>query len=640
MTIASLAAIQAWRDRRRVLLRDVYMPSPRVTLSEWADRNRVLSRAASAEPGQYRTDRAEYLRGIADAITGPAQQIVVMKAGQVGYSELLCNAIGYYADADPCSVLLVVPTIEFGRAFSTDRIATMFAATARLRAKISAVKSRDSQQTMLHRTWPGGYLQIVGANAPSGLSSRPIRVVICDELDRFPPSAGVEGDPVSLAFKRSVTYGVRRKLIIGSTPTIKGVSRIEKAFEKSSRQYYEVPCPHCGVFQRLVWSGLHWEKGNPESAAYVCIATEDRPGCGVVIEETQKAAMVRAGRWVPEDPSADVVGFAVNSLYSPWQDWPSTVREWLAAQGHVEELKHFVNGTLGEVWDEAGEQIPAHVLFERLEEYAAPVPDGVACVVAGVDVQSDALIASAWGFGVGEESWLIADILIPGDTASAGGPWIELDRWLHQAWESEYGIPMGIDVAFVDSGYATKAVYGFTRDRIRRRIYASKGANTEGAMLLSAPKRLHSDGGQVILFTVGTSTAKDSINSKLRVPAPGPGYVHLPGNVADREFIEEITSEKKVTRYDKAHRPIRSWMLARSGVANHRLDCFVYALAALAFLGPRALREMADRVEKLRAAGAAKREQEKKKTGAESPVPESPPAKPEKPPNWVNRWKR
>ncbi len=316
----------------------VLRPPPRLTVSQWADEYRRLSPESAAEPGRWRTDRAPYQRGIMDAVNDPTvREIVVMKSAQVGWTEILGNIVGFHVDRDPAPILLIQPTLEMAEAWSKDRLAPMVRDTPALKGKIKDARSRDSGNTLLHKQFPGGHVTIAGANSPAGLASRPIRVVLCDEVDRYPPSAGTEGDPISLARKRSTTFW-NRKLLMGSTPTVKDASRIEAAFLASDQRYFLVPCPHCGTEDRLRWQHVRWPEGRPEEAHYVC------PHCGAVIEDTDKLRMLESGRWEASTEFNGVAGFHLSELYSPWVTFGAMARAFteaaLRAVGSISFARH------------------------------------------------------------------------------------------------------------------------------------------------------------------------------------------------------------------------------------------------------------------------------------------------------------
>lgn len=298
-------------------LAKIIAPPPDLTVSQWADLYRRLSAESSAEPGQWRTDRAPYQREIMDAIHDPAvETVVVMSSAQIGKTEFLLNITGYHIDYDPAPILMVMPTKELAEAYSKDRLAPMIRDTPALQAKVKDVRSRDSGNTLLHKKFPGGHITLVGANSPSGLASRPIRILLADEVDRFPISAGTEGDPLTLAEKRTKTFWNKKKVFV-STPTVKGVSRIETAFLNSSREEWCLPCPNCGEYQPLTWAQIHFE-----DVTHRCLC------CGTRHNEFKWKA--GEGKWVAKEPAARVRGFHLSGLISPWECW-----EKIIVNGHL-----------------------------------------------------------------------------------------------------------------------------------------------------------------------------------------------------------------------------------------------------------------------------------------------------------------
>ena len=228
-----------------------------------------------------------------DACSDPTvKEVVVMAGAQLGKSEALLNIIGYHRDHDPCPILMLQPTESMAQSFSKDRVASgLLRSTPCLFGKVKDPRARDSNNTTLHKVFPGGSISLVGANSPAGLASRPIRIVLADEVDRFPASAGSEGDPLSLARKRTSTFW-NRKIIAVSTPTIKGVSRIEDAYEKSDKREYYVPCKHCEHEQTLKWASVRWVDRDPDTASYLC------DECATLWTDADRRWSVRNGRWV------------------------------------------------------------------------------------------------------------------------------------------------------------------------------------------------------------------------------------------------------------------------------------------------------------------------------------------------------
>ncbi|SEG36945.1 phage terminase large subunit family protein, partial [Jhaorihella thermophila] len=340
-------------------------PDPWLTVSEWADRHRWLSSRASAEPGRYRTDRTPYMRAIMDALSPghSAQRVVFMKAAQVGATEAGNNWIGFVIHHAPGPMLAVQPTVELAKRNSRQRIDPLIEESPALKERVRPARARDSGNTQLSKEFAGGVLVMTGANSAVGLRSMPARYVFLDEVDAYPASADEEGDPVALAEARSLTFAHRRKVFLVSTPTIRGLSRIEREYEASDQRRFFVPCPHCGAMQWLRFERLRWEKGKPETAAYHCDACEEP------IEEHHKPAMLAAGEWraTAKPRDARTVGFHLSALYSPpgWKSWADIARDKEAAAGSDEAERVFRNTVLGETWIETGDAPDWQRIAER-----------------------------------------------------------------------------------------------------------------------------------------------------------------------------------------------------------------------------------------------------------------------------------
>lgn len=573
-----------WQDRQKAAalwraICDGWQPRPALSVSQWADTNRILDSSTSAEPGRWRTDRTPYLREIMDRLSDrdPVQIVVVMAGSQLGKSEAGNNWVGSVMDSTPGPMLMVQPTVEDAEAYSKQRIAPMIAASPALREKVAEPRSRDSGNTLLLKEFPGGFLKMVGSNAPSKLASTPIRFVFLDEIDRFPLDSGGEGDPVSLAYRRTATFP-NRKLLLTSTPTVEGFSRIETAYLETDRRQYWVPCPRCGEFQVLHFrptdtasGGVRWDSGAPHLAWYECDHCRGR------IENHEKTTMLARGTWIAgAESKAGAVGYHLSSLYSPhgWVSWGMIATEFLSASKDPEKLKVFANTLLAETWKAGdGAQVKADGLAKRAERYAAPVPAPVLILTAGVDVQDDRLEVEVVGWGPGEESWSIAWHALSGDPT---GPavWRDLDEFLRREWQG-VGCTHRIRAVAVDSGYATQDVYRFCKGKESRRIWAVKGHDGPRPVWPKQPRR----GARIApMYSVGVDTAKDSIYARLRVEPPGPGALHFPDSHPSA-YYEQLTAERRqVTLY--RGRELRKW-IKPPGRRNEALDCRVYAYAAL-----------------------------------------------------------
>ena len=571
-------------------------PPPSLTVAQWADAYRMLSPEASSEPGRWQTSRAPHLKAIMDALTDPTiEEIVFMKSAQVGGTEVLLNAVGYTIDLDPCPALLIQPTLEMGESFSKDRLEPMLRDTPVLQKKISQNR-RDATSTIRHKVFAGGHVTIAGANSAAGLASRPIRKVFADEVDRWDVSVGDEGDPLALAWKRSTTFW-NRQLVVVSTPGVKGVSRIERRYEASDQRRCFVACPHCAHRHVLAWRYVKFEGDDPDTACLVC------PACGAQIDEAGRALMLADPEWRASAPFRGIAGFHIWEAYSPWRRLADIVADFLVAKRAPDTLQVFVNTSLGETWEEQGEQTEGHVLLARREPYAAPVPAGACFLTMGVDVQDDRLEALVIGWGPGEESWIIETRVLPGDPQRPE-PWRAVDALLSTSFAHASGAMLQIGATCIDTaGHRTQFAYDYVRLHLHQRVYGIIGRDGSDRPIVSSPS--HKGSGterrKVDLYTVGVDPTKALIYSRLRVTEPGPGYVHLPlGHQVgeeyragvDEEFVAQVTSEKLVTKH-KNGVPRRIWVPMRP--RNEALDMFVYAIAALRLARPN-LTELAARL--------------------------------------------
>jgi phage terminase large subunit GpA-like protein len=552
-------------------------PRPMTTVSAWADKYRILTSKGSGEPGQWRTDRTPYLREIMDNLsaTSAVQRVVLMFSAQIGKTEVGLNWIGYVMHHAPAPMLVVLPTLEVRKRWVRQRLDPLLTETPAIRALFDARRARDAGNAEDMKDFPGGMLVIGGANSAASLSSMPIRYVLCDEVDRFPWEVGAEGDPLGLIDERTKTFP-RRKVLLVSTPTIKGASRIEAEYEKSDMREYHVPCPHCNELQVLRWRRPDGGYGLVHNSAtgavyYHCI------GCGERIDEHHKPAMLAAGRWIARHPERAVRGYWLSGLYSPLGlgfTWAELWEKWQEAHGDTANLKRFVNTTLGESWEEQGDSIEDVALIARLEDYPERLP--AMLTSAGVDVQKDRVEASIVKWGLGEEAWLVDHVILPGDTARPE-VWVDLDATLKDA---------GVQIAAVDSGYNTSMVYDFCR--LRRWAIPVKGVTGMGRPLVEDEKRRRQrlrrkskTGVQV--EPLGVDQGKALIYARLKLPAPGKGYIHFPrAPEFDDEYFAQLAAEKLVTKI-RGTRPFAEWVQTRP--RNEALDCLLYALAAMRLSG-------------------------------------------------------
>lgn len=557
-------------------------PDPLLNISEWADKYRVLSQKASAEPGKWRTSRTPYLKEIMDCLSpySGIERVVFMKGAQVGGTEVGNNFLGYIVHLSPGPVMLVMPTVDGAKRTSKTRIDPMFAAIPELKGVISDRRSKDASNTTLMKEFQGGVLVLTGANSAIGLRSMPVRYIFLDEIDAYKGDVEGEGDPVNLAIKRTSTFN-RRKIFMVSTPTVQSVSRIEYEYEQSDQRHYMVPCPYCNKRQSLKWKQVHWENEDPLTAVYIC------EHCGTIIEEHLKTWMLENGAWEKSNPSSKIAGFHLSSLYSPvgWFSWADAVKQFLDAKNKDNLLKVWVNTVLGETWLEKGEAPEWQILFDKREDYPQEIiPSGGLFLTAGADVQKDRIECEVVAWGRNRESWSVGYFIINGDTARED-VWNELTEFSRRYFEHSSGAMLPISRFAIDSGFATQQVYNWVRKQPLNFAMAIKGTDS-GVTPLGLPTKvdLNINGKKLRrgarVWAVGTSILKSELYQFLRLtqnedesfPA---GYCHFPKY--DSEYFKQLTAEQLVTKVVRGYQK-REWQKTRE--RNEALDCRVYARAA------------------------------------------------------------
>ncbi|MCD8355874.1 MAG: phage terminase large subunit family protein [Clostridia bacterium] len=561
-------------------------PPERMTLSEWADKYRYLSSESAAEPGKWRTDRAPYQREPMDAIADPhTKKVILMWASQMGKTDCaILNTVGYYMHREPAPIMILQPTVEMAETTSKNRLSPMLRDTPVL-AELTKNKSRDKNNTIQEKQYPGGYIVLQGANSPAALASRPIRILCADEIDRYPPSAGNEGDPLLLAQKRMTAFW-NAKEVCTSTPTIKGASRIETEYEHSTKEVWNVPCPACGEYQQLTWAKIKFDEerfreGNDQEVFCEC------EHCGVVSSEHEWKKLFGQGKYIAEHPKRKARGFYANGLANAFTEWREIVNDFIVAydeskKGNINPMKTWTNTVMAQTWDDDGVQLDDDDLITRLEDYGAQVPDGVIALTAGIDTQDDRFEYEIVGWGVGKESWGIETGKVYGDLKQKE-VWERLDQILLKSWTKADGTRLTLTAACMDSGgHFTNEVYRFCLARWGRNVWAIKGGHGMDTPYISPPSK--NNRVKVPLFTLGVDTGKCLVYDRLKIKHPGPGYCHFPKGEElgyNEMYFKGLTAEKKVMTYKKGHATYE-WVLKEQGFRrNEPLDMRDYAQAAV-----------------------------------------------------------
>ena len=564
-------------------------PPEDLTVTGWAEAHRRLSSESAAEPGPWRTERTPYLREIMDSFTDPkVSHIVVWAASQVGKSEFMNNAIGYIIDQDPGSILFIQPTTIDAKDYSKLRIAPMIRDCPTLKKKVAASKSRDSGNTILQKTFPGGILTMCGSTEAHALCSKPIRYIFGDERDRWAASAGNEGDPWDLAMARQTTF-YNAKAVEVSTPTVKGASNIEAAYATGTMERWKSKCPHCGGYHEIQWKDIRYEYeekavGDSKtyiigSIFYIC------PGCGCISDEfTMKR---QPAKWVADNPDAYLNGcrsFKLNAFVSQWATWESIILKFLKAQGNSKKLQVVYNTCFGELWEDRGDLEDEDSLMARREEYPAELPDGVLVLTCGVDTQDDRLEFEVVGHGHFGETWGIKKGIImgrPDDEAV----WTALDDVLDHTYRFEDGLGLHISMTFVDEGgHFTQEVRMQCRNRIGKKVFCIKGMPGQDRPFTGPPKQMKITVRNIAVGTcwqyqLGVDSGKQIIMDNIRVKTPGAKYCHFPRrDDYGPGYFAGLLSEHLV--YEAKNKHPWQWKKIPGHERNEVLDCRNYALAA------------------------------------------------------------
>ena len=592
-----------------------FAPPPRIDTAEWAAKYRHI--AKGPERGLWRNERTPYLVEPMRCASShmPYERVVLWFATQLGKSEVLYNSVMQRIHTDPQDMMMVQPTLQDAQDHSAQRFLPTIMQTPAMHGKVAVRKSRDESTSWRSRSIQGGFTVFFGgANSAASLASKPLGFAVADEVDKWPADVDNEGPPLGLLEERMSNFS-RRKLIIASTCNIKGQSVIEAEYLASDQRKYNVPCPHCGEAQVLLWGsktdwGLKWlksagGKARPETAVYIC------RHCGAAIEEHRKEYMLSNGIWIPDAPGAGMgkrAGFWLNKLYSPlgWKGWPALVEEWEKAQearlvGNSSPLKKFLNSSLAETWEETGQGGDSKALAARAEDYElGVVPRGGLMTAMGVDTQPDRLEARVWAFGRGEESWLVARHIIYGDPnldeGTEGSPWTRLTEIRRTPVMHMSGAQMMVEATCVDTGgHNTHAVYSYCRNHAQASVLAIKGSSLTNQPVIGKPKMVDvSWRGKTLprglkLWPIGTDTAKHLLYGRMRVTQVGPGYVHTPKALLGTDEYEQMTAARlmPVTVQGKAG---MRW-ITPAGKREEGGDCMVYAYAAACYLGIQTFRE-------------------------------------------------
>jgi len=561
-------------------LTDAIKPDSRIPIAEWAETYRVLP-PDSPEPGPWRNSRTPYLVGIMDALSpdSPYREIYLKKGHQLGGSALGENFIGHSITSAAGNILAVFATVEDGEKWNLSRFEPMRDSTPELKKRIRDKEVKGSDNTQRRKKFPGGFLQIIGANRPGGLKSSTMRYVLLEEMDEYAGDIGNQGAPETLAKKRTSNFGRKARIFGNSTPTIVGSSPIDRNYLRGDQQKYMVQCPDCGARQFFKWPQMKWPEGEPEKARYLCEC------CDVLSTEAEwKTRGYEGAYWQPTAKGEPgVASFHLPSLYAPlgWRPWPELAADFVAAKGAPVALKAFVNNELAECWEDLSGQVKGAEIAKRRENYPLrSIPKGCLALVMSVDVQGNRLEYQVLGFGRNKKHWVIDYGLIDGDPAKED-VWTRLTTLRERPLVNSFGVSMRVQTCAIDSGgHHTHEVYHYARLYRHAGVFAVKGASTAGKPVIGRPVTMDvNHKGRTIksgvqLWHVGTDTAKSLLFNYIasdEESVPEDRFIRFPAGLAD-EYFEQLTAEV----YDAG----KSQWRKLPGRRNEVIDLFVYGFAA------------------------------------------------------------
>lgn len=572
-------------------------PEP-LSLVEWANENFYLSSESSYLEGRWETlpFQVAPLNAIGHE---DIREVNFLKSARVGYSQMIRAAVGYFIEHKARNQILYQPGDTQAAGFMKAHIETMIRDVPVVKDLSPWIGRKHRDNTLEAKRFSNAkQLWVLGGTAARNYREKSVDVVYYDELAGFDHDIEKEGDPLTLGDKR-IEGSVFPKSVRGSTPKIAGTCMITRAASTAECFFrFHLPCPHCGREAFLKWGGkdaeygFKWLDNDPSTVAYAC------EHCAALCSQQDMTEQQSAGRWICErsgtwtrdglaffdaaDDRRDApesVSFHIWTAYSPFTTWQQIVKDWIKAQGDLSKLKTFVNTTLGEAWEEAGEAIDPNALFMRREHYRADVPVDDCILTAAVDVQDDRLEIQVEAWGAGEQNWKISYDRIYGDL-SRSEIWDVLQKRLNEQFTTPSGLLVNIRLVTIDSGgHYTDEVYAFSRKVGPRRVIPIKGHSVTGKPVADFPRQRNKK--QVYLTMLGVDAAKEIISARLQISDPGDGYVHFPvSEQFDQSYFTHLTNERRVTTFEKGRRVIK-WV-ARG--RQEPFDLAVYNLAAVRIL--------------------------------------------------------
>ncbi len=580
----------------------LFKPPPDLTVAEWSSEYRYLSNESSALAGRYDLSRTPHCE-LPMTLLSPknrCKRVLLPWSSQIAKTTVAENFIGYIMHQDPAPILVVQPNVEpMGKAFSTDRLAPMIRDTPALTDLVKDSDKRNSGNTIGRKTFPGGFIAIAGANSPAGLASRPIRYLVCDELNRWESTK--EGNSLLLARKRLARFPNSKELTVSSR-TYDGIgidAEVFGAIDDDGERgdgadqiyYWSLACLKCGEYQYPEFKHLKFENRDVETITYEC------ESCGNLHGLDQEEEIKRTGKYIlKHDEGVEIVALFANTLGALICEWRESVQAFLSAQGDPDKLQVVVNTDFNETWkDLEGDGIQGNELYERRETYADEVPEGAKVLTFGADIQADRIECEVVGWSEDEESWSIDYQIFDGDTSSTKNHvWDDFKEYLTTEFEGK-DRKLTLSAGVIDAGYLPSVVHSFVKSLTRRYVWAGIGRAGKRSIVESKELRQlrlrKSRSKKKKSEIIGTDEAKTVLYSRLKLKQNEsgitPGYCHFPINPKyDPEHFEQLTAERVVRKLIQGQTTLK-WVLNHAGQRNEPLDCRVYSHAALRLMSPK-----------------------------------------------------
>lgn len=591
-------------------------PRPRITGLDYVEK---FGYVTSGSEGRQKWRTRPYQRDWFLGITDPGVQCMVcMKPSRVGWSEYVKLVIQFFCHWRPSKTMLVQPTDDEVKKYSDEELDNgLFHddhGAPCLKGLLSNKKSRASLKNVYNykQLSNGALIDLRHAGSPGSARRVNRNPVLLEEPAAYLQLS--EGDTIQLFLQRAGT-AVDPFFTIGGTPVYPN-DYMEQCFLMGDQQYRYYPCPHCGHYQELMTRGA-WNrfiKDGPDAGKVVC------ENCEEFIEYRHLRTMDEHAGWACPlglDRSNQILSDDGEPIWRSQQvgpgmsyhraaSWSELARRYRNALaqlriGNPDPMQTFHNTDMGIPWlDEISSRLTAEGLQRRVHDlgngngYAEGVcPNGVLLITVGVDVQGgggtegERLVAMTWGWGRGEEGWLLDWQEIEGDPQRQA-TLDQLDPIAARQWRREDGAVLGVRLAGIDEGgNATEEVRRWCSKRVGR-WQPMKGLHQQGKPLVGKPvpvnftakgKAANRMGKDLHIIGVGYDASVTKLGAMLRVEHQGPGYLHV-GMAATDQVLQELFPWKRVPKKSTSGARVYHWDKPR-GTRDEAGDCTRYAYAAM-----------------------------------------------------------